>query len=214
MLALLLCLAVPDEASDLLKKVEDKAAAAASLRWKATAEIQDKQDKRVLVIEAAFQKGNRARVTGSSKPGSEPLSFTYTCDGTRVVSESSFQRRAESAEADPEVAAGLNRWLVIAGSVVLNHLKPNTPWGKLREAAKVKGHSVADETLDGRPAKRIAYAVEIESLQLTIDLWVDAKTLAPLRRDTAAEKPTHIRETFEDWVPDAELPDELFRHKP
>jgi len=54
MLAFLLCLAVPDEATDLLRKVEDKAAAAASLRWKATAEVEHKGDNRVLLIEAAF----------------------------------------------------------------------------------------------------------------------------------------------------------------
>lgn len=208
-LALLLALA-QDPALDFLKKVEDQAAGAKSLRWKMKARVFADAKPLALAIEASFKEGNRARVAAASTDDQNPLSFTFTCDGLQVRAESS-KRKSKEAAADPGFAAGLNRILVRGGLFAVNQLNPAATGAALEDGVKVSEAVLSDDKLGDRPVKLLTYQAQIEGKASTIKLWVDPAGLVPLRREVRLRKDPYIDETYEEWNPGAELADELFK---
>jgi outer membrane lipoprotein-sorting protein len=212
-IALFLALTAQDktnDAAELLKKVEEKAVSAKSLRWKGTAKIGADGKEFSLALDATFMEGNRARLDAESKDEKVPITFRFTCDGKRINFESS-KLGDQIADADKGFAAGLNRILVRGGIFTINHLKPDSTGEKLVESVKVSDLSLADEKLGDRAARVLSYTLEVDGKSTSVKLWVDAKTLAPIKREVISKQEPVIHETYDEWTVDAEIKDDLFK---
>ncbi len=200
------------DAEALFRKVQEQDAGK-SLRWKSTIAAVDPEAGFSVTTEAAFKDGNKARYSFAGKVQENEITFALTCDGAKLRLESSKLGNTD-CDASKDYAAGLRDLLKRGGLHSLNHLpKEGVEGAKLRAMAEISALALAaDEKVGERDAKVLTYNLESDGRKTDVKLWIDAKTLAPIKRELGSAR-QRMRETWTEWTIGPELADELFQIK-
>ncbi len=214
MVALLLALfvqeATAEDAAAFLKRIEEKAASAKTLRWKSTANVAADKKEIKVTTHGAFKDGNKVSLKGEAKIGEETRTFSLTCDGAKAHSASGHDG-AKTGDAAKTFAAALRLATLRTGLFCLNH-PPDPDATDEQLAGIVTIESAAfqkNEKLGDREARVVSYKATVGGKTATITLWVDARTLAPIKR-SMADNEVQIVETYDEWLVDGEIKDEEF----
>ena len=197
------------EAEALFRGIREKAAAK-TLSWKSTARIAGKKEDLALTIEGAFKDGNKARLSGEGGA----ITFSITCDGAKACFESS-KLGDKVSDAPKDYAAGLRDLWLRGGLIAFNFLPQEAiDAEKLRALAVVSDLALEkDEKVGDRDARVLTYQVKMGERSASVRLWVDARTLAPIKRATEGSDKMVISEEWTTWTLDGELKDDLFKIK-
>ncbi len=198
-----------DEAADLLKKVGEKFSKAKGLHIKAAVKFTEKEKTADLEIEV-WIKGDKVKVHYKGDMGGEKSEITLTCDGTRMATERDGKVSVNDAPKD--YAKGL-RTVIERGGAFFPVLIVHDSEADTAELLTVSdAKSGKDETIGERTAKVVTYTITIkdDKDKPAAKLWIDAETLAPLKRELTGDKGESLLETYSTHAFDEEIKDDVF----
>ena len=227
MIALLAAFLVFQEPpADLLKKIEEKYAAAKTLSVTAEIQISGKQDGRDIKgkMEGAFRsKGaGKVRTELSGTMDDKPVPQTMNVSDGKALATIAGMERPQRKEHALALGTWSRRFLVRTGllgstsSLFASVFQSQSV--KLEELFKVS--EVADggwEKVDGKERRVIKFTVaspEAGSPPMKCRIWVDPKNLTVLKRESTQTTPTGsvtITETYGDAAFDGDMPDDEFK---
>jgi outer membrane lipoprotein-sorting protein len=192
-----------------------------SLRVAADVDVKDKREGGTLKSTVALAPGNKLRLTMKGKGGGKELDVEVVADGDKLHVRMTPPGKSEQIAAPKNVHDLMSKVMSRTGSVgaffiirlvapgASKHPDPeklfNAKDFKMGEAAKV----------NGRDAKVLHYAIDLEgeSKPAKITLWLDARTLLPLKRLIAPEgkgKEAQITETYTEFTLNPKLDAKTF----
>jgi outer membrane lipoprotein-sorting protein len=199
-----------NDAEKLFREMEKKIAEAKSLRVASDIDIKDKREGGTLKSSVALAPGDKLRLTMKGKGGGKELDVEVVADGDKLHVRMTPPGKSEQVAAPKNLHALMSKVVSRTGSVgaffIIRLVAPgassepdpeklfNVKDFKMGEAAKV----------NGRDAKVLHYQIDIERQEsANITLWLDAKTLLPLKRVIVPEekgKGTQITETYTEFT--------------
>jgi len=200
-------------AEALVKKLEDKVAAAKTLTMKLKMEVAVGGENMAFDVQIDVKDGNRVRLALSGKdPGSgSEISISATCDGKQS------HLRSENGDEDRDAPADLAD--KVKGMVVRHPVKD------LAETLAVEGASLPlefsawaflpDEKIGDRTVRVVSYVASRKKMVLQMKLWIDAEKLELVKRELVdkdqSDGETRVTETFSAMTVGGEIPDETFK---
>ncbi len=207
------------EAEALLKKIEEKATKAKSLTYKSKMTMTLKGKEVTFEGEGSLKEGNKAKVSFAGDLGGMTMEVSVVSDGSKMHVEGGGPGGAtdETVDAPKDLAEGLRICVVRVGAIVAmsftdkNHKEKGTSFKELAVVSNLRIEK--DEKVGDRAAKVLTFSLEIEDDKNVGDvkLWVDAETLAPLKRELTGGRGETMVEIFSEWKLDVELKDDLFK---
>ncbi len=206
MLRLLLLAAVAlaqDDPAAFLKKVEEKALAAKSLRFKAKIRIES-PGQTVELDASGCVAGSRFKFAMEGSVAGRITESSAICDGSKLRLHGAGDPKTVDA---PKEVDSLRTLLVRGGAFA--------PLQALIASAKPPACSdvkfAADARVGDRDARVLTFTVAADGDEPkgSATLWIDAATLAPLKREVKSPAGT-VTETYVEWTVDEELKDEVF----
>ncbi len=206
MLRILLMAAVAlsqDDPAAFLKKVEEKALTAKSLRFKAKIKIES-PGQTVELDAAGSIAGSRFKFTMEGSVAGRITESSALCDGSKLRLHGAGEPKITDAPRD----AALLRTLLVQGGAF-------APLQSLIASAKPPACSdikfAADARIGDRDAKVLTFTIAAEGDEKkgSGTLWIDAATLALLKREVKGAAGT-VTETYVEWTVDEDLKDDGF----
>jgi outer membrane lipoprotein-sorting protein len=200
-----------NDAEKLFREMEKKLVEAKSLRMASDLDVKDKREGGTLKSTVVLAQGNKLRLTMKGKGGGKELDMEITSDGDKLHARVTPPGESKNEAVPKNLHALVSKLITRTGSVgafflVYGRGGPGAPKDldpemlfkvrdfKMGEAAKV----------NGRDAKVLHYQIDIEGKESAkITLWLDARTLLPLKRMIVPEekgKDTQITETYTEFT--------------
>ncbi len=209
------------EAEAFLKKVEEKATKAKSLRYKAKLTLNEGGKEMGLDGEGSAKEGKFKLDMGGEIEG-KPLQVTITCDGKRMRTESvnpGGRAEPQTIDAPKDAADDIRLLLVRVGALVTmvlgDHKRDEAK--ELKALFDVSGVKFGkEEKIKDRAAKVLEYTLTFngkgaaDNNTAEAKLWVDAETLTPIKREMTTSRGEAFTETFSEWKFDEEIKDDVF----
>jgi outer membrane lipoprotein-sorting protein len=210
-----------NDAEKLFREMEKKITEAKSLRVASDIDVKDKREGGTLKSSVALAPGNKLRLTMKGKGGGKELEMEVVSDGdklhARMIPPGDSKQEAVPKNLHALMRKVLSRTGPVGAFFVVRSGGPGAPKEldpeklfkvhdfKMGEATKVKG----------RDAKVLHYQVDIERQEsVKITLWLDARTLLPLKRVIVPEAKdadrTQLTETYTEFTLDPQLDAKTF----
>jgi outer membrane lipoprotein-sorting protein len=211
MLSVLVLFALQQQPDEFLKQVEEKYVKAKTLSM--TSKIvsdREKGEKGEWTVDSKFKEGNRFKMTVN---GTKAKDFAVVCDGKKMGHGEPGHQHSHDAPADYGEAFRILQ--VRAGGLIGLSCVEDTSGVKDLKPADAK--FAADEKIGDRAVKVVEYSIKFEHGRGTITIkqkiFVDAETLAILKREWKDDHGTSVTETNSDVKFDAEIADDTFTIK-
>jgi outer membrane lipoprotein-sorting protein len=183
-----------NEAEKLFRQVEKKITSAKSLKVSATIEVQGKSDDGKVEATLVWAAGNKARLKFSGNIQGKDVTMEVVSDGKRMLSTGFGKSKEEKARKnlDDLLTRMVSRAGLLGIFFIVRQGGPGQPAGdpdseKLFNARDFKLGEA--EKVGGRDARVIRYRIIPEiGNPVAVTLWVDVKTLLPLKRQIAPEQ--------------------------
>ena len=206
------------EAEEFLKKVEEKATKAKTIKFKAKFTIPMGDQESAFEAEGSFKEGNKVKYSLEGEMMGKAMQMNVVCDGKKLHVEATGPRSTdpETLDAPKDLGEGLRLCVVRIGSLVgmfFGDKKAREGDTAYKELVEVEDVAFGKEEKVGeRAAKVLKYTLVIsgKSDKGEGKLWVDAETLAPLKHEITGPRGETITETFSEWKVDEEIKDEAF----
>ncbi|MBI2920771.1 MAG: hypothetical protein HYY18_06760 [Planctomycetes bacterium] len=205
-------LAEESPAEAFFRRVEEKYTGARTLQYKLASVAKDQGDEIEITLQVAAKAGNRFWFSGELKLADTIDPIVTTCDGKRS------QTSLLGMETDPEEVSPCCDGIVRAGLVRVGFLESmplmdQKDMGKMDKEFPVKDLKLEpDEKIGDRVAEVLTFTAGIDGSDETWKqkIWVDAESLAILKREGTRSDGGTVKETYSDTKFDEEIPDEKF----
>ena len=199
------------EAEAFFKKVEEKFAKVKSLSYKATVVFKGGEEGSANIeAEGAIREGNKVSIRFKGKLNEKDFTASITCDGANTRFDGTMgEPRTEEAKKEFGNAV---RSLFCRGGAFLPLFLADRKDGSKDDVQVVDLKFAKDEKVGDRAAKVLTFTLTIkdDNDQPSVTVWIDAETLAPLKRELKGKKGETMNETYTECKFDVELKDELF----
>lgn len=207
-------LAQGNEGEKLFRQMEEKLLKAKALKAAVEADFKGEGKEGKLKATARLAEGNKARLELNMDFGGKDISMTLVSDGA------SAQMAMLGKSKEVPVPKNLDRLLRMAAAraglfgVTTMAFRPKKDGDldpdKLLRISDFKAE--AGEKVNGRDTKVVKYKLDIEgepkSAQVT--LWIDAKTLLPVKRTIRPEGEGMVTENYTEMAVDAKIDPKTF----
>ena len=203
------------EAEAFLKKVEEKATKAKTLKCKSKLSFSQGGQEMTFDAESSV-KGDKIKLSFEGEAMGKTIQSTVTSNGSKIVAEGGFEAETKTMDAPKDLGEGVRLTLVRMGAILtmfFSDKKAKDADFSMKDLSKVSDVKFGkEEKVGDRACKVLTFTINVkdEEKPANCKLWVDATTLAPVKRELEVEEGHTITETFSDWKLDEELKDSLF----
>jgi outer membrane lipoprotein-sorting protein len=197
-----------NDAEKLFRDMEKKIAEAKSLRVASDIDVKDKREGGTLKSSLALAPGNKVRMTMKGKGGGKEVEIEVVSDGNKLHAHMTPPGDSKQQKVPKNLHILMSKMISRTGHlggalIIRGSGRPGAPQ-EATDPEKLFG--VKDFTMgaaakvNGRDAKVLHYQIDIggkDSAKVT--LWVDAKTLLPLKRlivPEAKAEDVQVTETY------------------
>jgi outer membrane lipoprotein-sorting protein len=211
------------EAEEFLKKVEEKATKAKTLRCKAKMTMTEGGQEMEFDIEASMAAEGKFKLSMEGEMMGKAMQVAVICDGKKMATEGEGPfggRPKEPADAPKGAGEGMRLLFVRVGSIttmLMAEFRNKDDETELKDLFDVSDLKFGkEEKIKDRATKVLEYSLTFTGKQggnnntAEAKLWIDAETLAPVKREITGPRGETFTETFSDWRLDEELKDSLF----
>ncbi|MCE9584635.1 MAG: hypothetical protein K8T20_19260 [Planctomycetes bacterium] len=200
----------PDEAADLLKKIEDKFLAAADFSVKVAMDVNANGKGHFDVIIKSKATG-LFKLAMDGKMMDHPAKAAMNCDGKNA--RMTGDRGTKQVEAGADTGKNFVRLFILAGVMPALEGTMNLPKGMDLAKFKVTDAKVdGEEEVGGVKAKVISYVTGATGspLKFEVKVWVDPVGLTVLKREMKDPAGNQTAETYSEWKTDQKIADTEF----
>ncbi len=215
----------PSEAEEFLKKVEEKATKAKTLRCKAKLTMTEGGQEMEFDVEGSMAAEGKFKLSMEGEMMGKAMQVAVICDGKKMAvdGESPFGggKPKEPADLPKGTAEGL-RLLQIRVGTITTMMLADAPRG-MDETSELKDLFELSDIKFGKEEKIKDRAVKVLEYTLTFTgkqggnnnsadckVWIDAETLAPVKREITGPRGESFTESVSEWKFDEEMKDSLF----
>ncbi len=206
------------EAEEFLKKVEEKATKAKTIKFKSKFTLPLGDQESTFESEGCFKEGNKVKLSVEGEMMGQAMQMSIVSDGKKMRLEATGPRSTEPETLDTakDLGEGLRLCLLRIGSLVglfVGDKKAREGDTVFKELVEVDDVAFGkEEKVGDRAAKVLTYTLIISGKTEKGEgkLWVDAETLAPLKHEITGPRGEVVTETFSEWKLDEEIKDEAF----
>jgi outer membrane lipoprotein-sorting protein len=207
------------EAEAFLRKVEEKAVKAKSIKYKTKIVMAMGQEEITFAGEGSFKESDKFKLSMEGEMMGKAMQVAVVSDGKNVHIDGEggpTSGEATTVALPKDAGEGTRLCLVRLGSLIAmfyGDKKFKEKEGSIKDIVTVSAVKFdKEEKVGERAAKVLTYTITIEDKNDTgeIKLWVDAETLAPLKREINTGNGQTMTETFSTWSFDEEIKDDVF----
>jgi outer membrane lipoprotein-sorting protein len=208
-----------NDAEKLFREMEKKITEAKSLRVASDIVVKDKREGGTLKSLVALAPGNKLRLTMKGKGGGKELEMEVACDGDKLHARMTPPDESKQQAAPKDLHAVMSTVISRTGPLGTSFIVSGRDWpGVPRESDLDKLFHVHDfkmgeaAKVNGRDAKVLHYRLDIAGKKpAKITLWLDARTLLPLKRVIIPEaEDAQITETYTEFTLNPQLDAKTF----
>jgi outer membrane lipoprotein-sorting protein len=206
-----------NDAEKLFHEMEKKIAEAKSLRVAADVDVKDKREGGTLKSTVALAPGNKLRLTMKGKGGGKEVEMEIVSDGNNLFTRMTPPGDSKQAEVPKNLHTLMGKVLSRTGPIGAFFIARPRASKELdpEKLFRVRDFKLSEATkVNGRDAKVLHYQIDIDGKESAkITLWLDARTLLPLKRVIIPEgmgEGTEITETYTEFTLNPQLDAKTF----